>query len=387
MVESASFMRIGINATLLSKQRLGVASYIFSLVRGLSRIDKANEYFVFTTPDGRSELSLNAGNFQTIIPEHDISSSLSRILWEQTGLINETKRLKLDILHNPDHALPVFSTNSRTIMTVHDLAFLKFPKTFSIGKRIYKQLITKTTIKKADSIIAVSNSTRDDLIELFDIPRNRIHVIYEGIDGSCKPVTDRSFISKVNNKYGLAKDFILFVGAIEPRKNIPMLLKAFQRLRSEKGFALDLVIAGGKGWLSQSVFDTARNLGIEDSVKFLGYVQKDELAVLYSIARVFAYPSLYEGFGFPPLEAMSCGAPVIVSNVSSLPEVVGDAALKIDPRDEGGLADAILKITTDDKLRAGLIKKGFERVKFFSWEKCARETLKVYEGVLRAKDR
>lgn len=376
-------MRIGINAALLKKENLGVENYTFELLGNLSKIDTKNEYIVFLSSPPESLGLERKDNLIFEVSSLPALGSSARIVWEQAFLPFGTRKHKLNVFHNPDHMLPVFPLSCPSIITVHDLAFLKFPETFFFGKRFYKQNITKLTIKKAKAIISVSENTKRDIVDLFGIPKERIYVIPEGISPDFKQISDKSSLDKVRQKYDLPDRYILNVGALEPRKNIPLLLHAYSRLVLNKGIREPLVIAGSKGWLFDSIFDTVRELKLEEKVKFLGYVPKDDLPFLYNLAHVFVYPSLYEGFGFPPLEAMACGTPVITSNTSSFPETVGDSGIMVDPHDSQGFADAIFRVISNDSLRKDLISRGFERAQRFSWEDCARKTLTVYESVFK----
>jgi glycosyltransferase involved in cell wall biosynthesis len=261
-------------------------------------------------------------------------------------------------------------------------------------------------VLRADAILAISHSTKHDLMTLLGVPSEKITVTHLAPDPSFRPVTDESRLAQARSAYGLAGQFILFVGTIEPRKNLVTLLKAFSMLlrtiRNEENAipssgsrqpegadserqlrppAVQLAIAGRKGWLHQEVFDVADDLNLSDSVRFLGGVNAADLPALYSAARLLVMPSLYEGFGLPVLESMACGTAVVCSNTSSLPEVAGDAALLVAPDDAPGLADAMRRILTDDSLRGDLIQRGLRRAAQFSWTTTAQQTLAVYRAV------
>lgn len=218
-----------------------------------------------------------------------------------------------------------------------------------------------------------------DIIRYFKIPENKIKVIYLGVDEDYKPLSETE-IRKVRQKYHLNYPFILYVGSLISHKNIPTLIKAFYKLK-KYGLPHKLVITGKRGWKYKNIFEIISKLNLQKDVVFTGYVQREDLPALYNAADLFVYPSLYEGFGLPPLEAMACGTPVITSNTSSLPEVVGNAGIMVDPYDIDGLAKAMYEVLTNEGLRAELRKRGLERAKMFSWKKTAEETLNVYKGI------
>lgn len=356
---------------LLSAPRFGIWTYIHNLISNLAVVDKKNSYEIFS---GSSELDLAASpNFNVLKPPFDLPRPAVRILWEhfvQPFLINKGL---LDVYHNPDHILPILPVKAKKIVTVHDLCFYKHPETFSTAKRRYKKMMTPVSLKRADRIIADSHSTKKDIIELFSIPEGKIAVVHIGVSRDFRPLS----VPKSPDR-----PFILFVGTLEKRKNIEGLIDAYAIAVKRHGISHDLVIAGKKGWLYDGIFRKVRKEGLKDRVKFFFDVKQEELPVLYNTAELFVYPSLYEGFGLPVLESMACGTPVITSNISSLPEVAGDAAVLVDPLDRDSIAGAILKVLSDKQYSKGLSQKGLERAKQFGWDKCARETLEVYKSVL-----
>ncbi len=373
-------MKIAINAMLLSAPRFGIWTYIYNLIEHLAIIDEKNSYEIFS---GSSELELGKyRNFTVLKPPFDLPKPAARIMWEhfvQPFLIN---RDELDIYHNPDHILPILPVKAKKIVTVHDLCFYKHPETFSSAKRRYKKLMTPVSLKRADKIIADSHSTKKDIIELFSVPEEKIAVVHIGVSPDFRPVSDKKILSGFRKKRELAAPFILFVGTLEKRKNIEGLIDAYILAVREHKISHDLVVAGKKGWLYDGIFRKVKRVGLEGKIKFIFDARQDELPLLYSQADLFVYPSLYEGFGLPVLEAMACGTPVITSNVSSLPEVAGDAAILIDPRDSASLAKNIAKLLADAGLRKAFSEKGLERAKHFGWDKCAQQTLDVYKSVL-----
>jgi glycosyltransferase involved in cell wall biosynthesis len=283
-----------------------------------------------------------------------------------------------DLLFVPAHVLPIVHPR-RGVVTVHDLGYLYYPQAHRLLDRLYLDLSTRYSARAATHLIADSSATKHDLIERYGIEPYKITVVYPGYDeATFQPVRDEEAIEAVKAKYDIAGDYILFVGTLQPRKNLIRLIEAYWKL--EAG-SWKLVIAGKKGWLYQEIFRWVEELGLGKKVVFTGYVPEGGLPALISGARLFVFPSLYEGFGLPVLEAMACGTPVVCSNVSSLPEVAGDAAVLVDPLDVEGLAAAMERVLDDEDLRAELIERGFEQAKRFSWERCARETLDVLESI------
>ncbi|OGW46928.1 MAG: hypothetical protein A2Y66_08420 [Nitrospirae bacterium RBG_13_41_22] len=375
-------MQIGINAQLLSKADAGVANYAKNLIKGLINIDGQNNYSIFGNPVYLDWVV--APNAVIVTTNTLIHGSPRRILWEQFILPFKVGNRHLDIMHYPDHTAPLFCKVCPITITVHDLAFLSFPKTFGRVRRIYKSLSIFRSAAMADRVIVVSEATKKECLRFLNIPEERISVIYNGVHREFGPIEDEERLEDVKTIYGLSDKVILYVGTLEPRKNILNLVNAFYNLKKKERISHQLVLAGGKGWLYKEVFEMVEQLGMADDVKFTEYVPKDVLSILYNIAEIFVYPSIYEGFGLPPLEAMACGCPVVVSNVASLPEVCGDAAYYVDPYSVESIAEGIYKVLTDEGLRQGLIQKGLERANLFSWEKSAKEHIKVFEEVLNS---
>jgi len=285
-----------------------------------------------------------------------------------------------DVLFVPAHVLPLVHP-PRSVVTIHDLGYLHFPRAHRLLDRLYLDLSTRFNARAAAHIIADSQATKRDLVERYGVEPSKISVIYPGYDEEAfQPLREREAIEAVKTRYGIAGDYILFVGTIQPRKNLVRLMEAFSLLKRQAA-DLQLVIAGKKGWLYEAIFRRVEELGLEGQVVFTGYVADEDLPALFSGARLFVFPSLYEGFGLPVLEAMACGVPVVCSNASSLPEVADDAALLFDPLDVVGMAAAMERVLGDERLRAKLVERGLKRARGFSWEKCARQTLAVLESV------
>ncbi len=365
-------MRIGIDARLVHYHQAGIGQYILRLTDALANLDHENEYYLFHSRKDRSRL-VDAPNFHR------------RVLWtpshhrfERWAISAEMLPHPLDVFHSPDF-IPPRKISAPNVVTVHDLAFLLYPRFLTQdAARYYGQIDASRT---AAHIIAVSQSTKRDVTRLLGVPDDKVSVIYEAASKSAQPMDKARARELVREKFGITGAFILFVSTIEPRKNLPTLLAAYSRLRDVYKCDAQLVVAGHKGWLTEEVDQAVAKYNLADRVCFLGSVPNQELAYLYNAARVFALPSFYEGFGLTPLEAMATGTPVIVSNVSSLPEVVGDAGILIDPNDVEAWTVALHRVITDDTLYVEMSEKGLKRAQNFSWERAARETLAVYKKV------
>jgi glycosyltransferase involved in cell wall biosynthesis len=285
----------------------------------------------------------------------------------------------VQVFHATEHLLPRL-TRTRSVFTLHDTAYLLFPHYHLPRNRIFLRLMMPRFLAQADRIIAVSENTRRDALRLYRIDPEKIEVIAQGVESRFKPDGDPARSAGVRRRYALPDRFILCVGTIEPRKNLPTLLEAYAAVRAQHP-DVGLVIAGGKGWLYEGFFRRLRSLGLERLVTVTGQVPDDDLPALLNAAEVFAYPSVYEGFGLPPLEAMACGVPVLCSNTSSLPEVVGDAGLQLPPHDVRAWVEALSRVLDDAHLRETLRARGLARARLFTWDATARKTLDVYRSV------
>jgi glycosyltransferase involved in cell wall biosynthesis len=260
------------------------------------------------------------------------------------------------------------------------LSFMLYPEAFNRPNARYLQHFTMLSVRRADRVIAVSESTKGDVVRLLGVAPEKVAVVYHGVENEFRPLDQGAEMDEFRARVRLPERFILCFGTLEPRKNLATLIAAYALLRKESRLPHKLVIAGGKGWRFEHVFAAVDEAGLQDDVLFPGYVPSDEQPMWYNAAEVFAYPSLYEGFGFPPLEALACGTPVVASNRSSLPEVVGDAGLLVDPLDAVELAEALRRVLTDGGLRQELVARGLARAQSFSWSRAARETVEVYHG-------
>jgi glycosyltransferase involved in cell wall biosynthesis len=367
-------MRIGIDARLVFYNRAGIGEYIVQLVEALSKLDPTDDRFIVLQSRKDKLPIINSNGFERRslwTPSHN--------RFEQMTLSFEVSQLGLDLLHSPDF-IPPFRRNCKSIITVHDLAFLLYPHFLTKESARYYGQIDQAW-RKTNHIIAVSEATKQDSIKMLGVPEKKITVIHEAANPIYRVVDKEKACQIAKEKYKLDQDFILFVSTIEPRKNLPGLLRAYRRLRDDYKRKEILVLAGLNGWLWEEVYETVEALNLEKCVAFLGRVPSEDLVYLYNATRLFVHPSFYEGFGLTPLEAMTCGAPVIVSNTAALPEVVGDAGMMINPHDIDGLTVAMWRMLTEEELRQTHIEKGLKRAQKFSWEKAAEQTLEVYRKV------
>lgn len=365
---------IAIDISPIYRSKAGVGCYTKNLVGELSQIKNRGPYLLFNLEEPMREMA-SRRIFQFV-------SVIRRILWEQLLVPLSLWSKGVDILHSPAFVCPIFKT-CRTVITIHDMAYLLYPDKFVNTYRRYLKFRVPLSIKVADKIITDSVCSKRDIVRLFRISEKKIEVVYLGKSRDFQPITDKSSIDNFREKNNLKRDFILYVGTLEPRKNITGLINAYRLFKDMTPYSnYALVIGGGKGWMYSDIFELIKKLSLMNDVIFLGYVQDKELPILYNAAKLFVYPSLYEGFGLPVLEAMACGIPVITSNTSSLPEIVADAGIMLDPLDINALAKAMHNVLMDDSLRHSLIEKGLKRAENFSWEKTAAMTMDVYRKVL-----
>ncbi|HEY8259120.1 MAG TPA: glycosyltransferase family 1 protein [Gemmatimonadales bacterium] len=371
-------MRVGIDATAVPLQRAGAGNYIFNLIQALARVDRSNEYVVFGKAAHEEELDLRGSTVHFV--QKEFSGRGARLLWEQVGLPKEVRTHRLDVLHSPHYTMPL-RHSARSVVTFCDMTFVLHPDLHEPLKRVFFPVMMRLSARRADRLIAISESTREDLVRMWGVDRRRVTAIPLAADSDYHPLPPKE-IAETCTTFGLRPGgYILYVGMLEPRKNVDRLVEAFGRVAGDMP-DLELVIGGRRGWMYDQIFAQVEALGLHDRVRFTGFVPQEALPALYGGARFFVYPSKYEGFGIPVLEAMSCGTPVITTNVSSMPEVAGDAAILVAPDDVAGLASALVRAAADHTLRADLACKGLMRAKMFSWERCARETIAVYEAAL-----
>ncbi len=366
-------MRIGIDARLTYYRRAGISQYTVQLVEALSRLELQDDFVILEGWRAREPI-IEHERFES---RHVCTPSHHRL--EQYFLPLEVAAMRLDLLHSPDF-IPPFRARVRSVITVHDLVFLMFPHFLTKeSARYYGQI--DHAVQRADAVIAVSHATKKDLMQLLGAPEDKIHVIYEAASLLFRPIPRVDLVHRLQGRFGIQGRYLLFVSTNEPRNNVPVLLRDYRQLVDDYGVDARLVLAGEKGWLFDEIFELTTRLGLEDQVLFLGRVTTKELLWLYNAAEALVAPSIYEGFGLTPLEAMACGTPVIVSNVSSLPEIVSDAGLLVDPSDVDALTVAMWRMLDDRELRCTLSQKGLKRAALFSWDKAARETLALYHSL------
>lgn len=367
-------MLIGVDASrALVAQRTGTEAYSLHLVRAM--LQAGGEHHV--------RLYLNAtpptGLFPTALQPELRVIPFPR-LWTHVRLSMEMLRDPPDVLFVPSHVLPLVHPR-RSIVTVHDLGHRYHPEAHTLQQRWYLEWSTRYHVRVAAHLIADSEATRADLVRLYGAALERVTVAHLGVDPAMHPVRDPERLSHVRRKYGIGQPYLLYVGTLQPRKNLVRLIEAFGLLVQEGtiGPDLALVLAGKRGWMSERILATVDRAGVTERVLLTGYVDEGDLAALYSGARLFIMPSLYEGFCLPVLEAMACGTAVACSNSSSLPEVVGDAAVTFDAQDTADMAAAIRRVLQEEELREALIGRGYARCAQFTWSACARTVIDALE--------
>lgn len=373
-------MRIALNAHLLSfaasYRQAGISRFIHSIIHSLQEADQENEYIVFLGDRRLPAGYLYGRRWQAAFSRFNTGSPLRRILWEQLVQPWAARQARADLLHDLAFVAPLLTARP-TVLTVYDLTFVLFPGAFNRLNRRYLSLMTPLSARRARRVIAISESTKRDLVRLAGVPAEKIDVVYPALEPDMRRASAQA-VAAFRRQRGLPERYILYVGTLEPRKNAVSLVHAYGELRRRQALPHRLVLAGGKGWRYENIFAAIEEYGLRDDVLLPGYVADEELPLWYSAAEMFVYPSLYEGFGLPVLEAMACGAPVITSSVSSLPEVVGDAGLLVEPTNVAQLADSIMRVAANDAVREEMTAKGMARASQFSRARMAEETLAVY---------
>jgi glycosyltransferase involved in cell wall biosynthesis len=367
-------MRIGIDARIVDYARGGISNYVLYLLRALAALDADAEYYVLRSRKDR-DFSLPGPNFHPVVcwtPSHH------RL--ERWALGVEVARLKLDLLHTTDFIPPAFGYH-RSVITVHDLNFLYYPQFLTTESHHHYNRQIEWAVRRADHILADSHATEADLALLLQVPSEKVTVVHLAAARTFRPLADGE-ARRIAARHGLEPGYLLFVGTLEPRKNLPGLLQAYRLLLDAQATAAPpLVLVGGKGWLYDEVFERVEALRLNGHVRFLHGVPDTDLPGLYNAASVLATPSFYEGFGLPALEAMACGTPVVVADRASLPEVVGEAGLLVNPDDVDDIARALNRVLTDEPLRARMRALGLAQAARFTWERTAQATLAVYREV------
>lgn len=358
-------------------QRLGSSQVAYELIKGIAEIDLENEYTILLPGEPLSDMPKERSNFKYKILKPNR-------LWTRIALplVLLTTKGKPDVIFSPTHYIPRFSPIKK-VVTIFDLAYLHFPQMFT--KKDLWQLTnwTKYSILHANHIVTISQASKKDIIKKYNIDKSKITVAYPGYDAKLFYYPqDKKWTESVQSKYKIDGDYVIYTGTIQPRKNLIRLIEAFKKIEN-----LKLVIVGKtkgegrEGWMFDDILKTPKDMGIEDKVIFTGFVPSEELPALVSGAKAFVLVSLWEGFGIPVVEAMACGVPVVVSNVSSLPEITGDAGLTVNPESVEQIEQAIRTITTDKKLHAKLSKRGLLQAQKFNWKKSTKEVIKVLESI------
>lgn len=365
-------MRIAIDVRALTEPRTGIGYYLTHLLNEFADLHDENTYYL-----------CSSGNFLYVPPKNPsrfvsiTQKGLPGNLWVQTQLPFLLKKLKIDVFHSPFGVLPL-GYKGATVITLHDLGFNFYPNILEFKNRILLPWITPISIKRANRIIVDSFSTKKDLQKVYKLSEERISLIHLASGTMYSPIPKDIAKEKLQDKYHLTQPFILCVATLEPRKNIIQLIKAYHQLSPELRNQYQLILVGKKGWQYQELFTLVKQLKLKERILFTGYIPEEDLPYFYNAATVFVYPSLYEGFGLPVLDAMACGIPVITSNTSSFPEIVGDAGILVDPHDSSSLSDAIQTLLTNPDKHKLFSEKALERSKIFSWKTTAKNTHDIY---------
>ena len=370
-------MRIAIDAHMVGVNETGNETYTLNLIRALQALDGVNDYLLLTDDPARlGRYVEEAGRFR--FARVSPATSMIRIPWSMPRL---ARQWGADVLHVTYNAPPL--APCPTVVSVHDISYTLYPDAFSQRDRLILSTLVPLSMRYAHAVVTLTEASKATILARYPMPAHKIYVTHLAASPLFHRVDDPAALDAARGRYGITRPFILAVGNLQPRKNLPRLVEAFARLVGAGQRGYQLVLAGKAQWQESEVYASVQRHGLGDDVVFTGYVPDDDLVRLYNAASVFVYPSLYEGFGLPPLEAMACEAPVVASNAAAIAEVVGDAGLLVPPTDVDALADALGRVLADPALRADLIERGRRRVARFSWRKLAVETLAVYLAAAR----
>lgn len=370
-------MKIGIMLRHLGSKgpEVGTRVYAENVVEGILERDKKNKYLLIYNDKeslGKYSKYPNATEIVIRMP--------TKLLWDQFAIPLLVKREKLDLIFNPKFTVPLFS-GCKTVFAIHGMEWYIYPEVYNWYDIIYVKIALPFYCRKADAIVAVSKLVKSDIINYIGIYKDKIKTIYEAANKIFRPLRDQDTLIAIKEKYNLPDRFILYVGGIFPSKNFGGLVKAFYNLKKKGSYKL--VVVGSKRWKFEKDFKLINELDLNDDIHFTGRIPQIDLPAFYNLAEIFVFPSLYEGFGIPVLEAMACGCPVIASKTGALPEIAGDAAAFIDPYDIKEMSDTMNKVLTNENFRQELIEKGYKQVKNFSWDKCATEIIEVFRELER----
>jgi len=372
-------LHIAIDASRLAvAERTGTERYSYELLAALARVDRRSRYTLYTNglPAALPPLGPNMALCSIPLPR----------LWTHARLGPALLRARPDVAFIPAHVVPL-ARPPAAVVTIHDLGYLAFPDAHTARRRLELHLTTLWSVRAARRVIAISAATRDDLLRRYGADPARVAVVHHGLAGAQFRPPNPNEIAAARARHGLERPYFLYVGTVQPRKNLERLIAAFAQAAGAGALGeAELVLGGRRGWLSAPIERKAAELGLAGRVRFPGYLPDADLPALLGGALAFAFPSLYEGFGLPVLEAMACGAPVLTSATSSLPEVAGDAALLVDPRDTAAIAAGLARLAADPALRADLRARGMARAAGFTWERCARETLAILRDAAGERD-
>jgi glycosyltransferase involved in cell wall biosynthesis len=365
-------MRIGLIARWLELPASGAKHYTLNLIRALLQVDEHNRYVVF------HKAPKAMGTFPTA--REVLVSGKSKLLWDYLHLPIAVRRERIDLLWTPSYVVP-FPVRCRSVASVLDLAYFCSPGSYRISDVLYMRSAMAGSFRRADALLAISEYTKNDIVRLFPFAESKVTVTHLAPSSRYQRSIDKEALEAVRQRYSLSRPFVFYAGSISPRKGCSFLVNAFEMLKRRERIPHKLVLTGGWTWGTPDIVEVIKEMDLEGEVTVLGQVAAQDMPVLYNLADLLVYPSIYEGFGLPVLEAMACGCPVVCSNLTSIPEVAGDAALAVDPRDVSALAAAIYTALTDLTTRTRLIERGVERAASFTWEKTARKTLDVFEQV------
>lgn len=367
-------MRIGIIARSLTGSMSGTKRYLSNIIRALLATDLKNEYVIYY--DQESCLDKNPSAMEKVI------KMPTKLLWDHIALPLAVRRDRIDVLLCTRNVIPLFVT-CKSVVTVYDLSYILYPRYYNLTDSLYMNLGIRWSMGKSSAIIAISQNTKADLVSRLRVKPEKIHCVYLATNENYGLIEDRAQLGNVREKYKLPSEFILSVAGLQPRKNLPNLIKAFCLAKQRLEVTHKLVMIGAPLRQHSAILNEVDASPVRSEIVWLKFVPEEDLPAIYNLATLFVFPSLYEGFGLPLLEAMACGCPVVCSNTSSLPEIAGNVAILVNPTSVEQLADGICRVLTEDNLRNSLIKKGLKRVSSFSWERAAKETLEVFEEVYR----
>ncbi|NTU72605.1 glycosyltransferase family 4 protein [Candidatus Roizmanbacteria bacterium] len=375
-------MIIGVDARFAVRNRRGIGNYSLNLIRNLAIIDSVNQYILYIDMDDLEEVLPNQQNF--FIKK---LSPANYIVWEQVLLPLQAKRDNLDVLHCLGNTAPIkIARKTKLVLSIMDVMYLKdysvLPQSYSTYQkfgRVYRKFIVPRAARNITKVITISNFSKTDILyHIKTLHSDEVAVTYLAANGIFKHCKNELTFERLKKKYNILDNFIFTLGATDLRKNTERIVRVYLYLRSNKMLSEQLVISGLPDWRDTPLYSMIQKSSLEKHIVFLDFVPEIELMCIYNFAKVFLYPSLYEGFGLPPLEAMSCGVPVITSNTTSIPEIVGNSAMLIDPYSDEAIKNALVLMLNDESLRNIYIERGYNQVKKFSWKKMASETLGIY---------